>query len=270
VAKLFNRYIAVTVGTKKITGLDMAFKVVKSVKPEPNTVELTIYNLSADTRTALQTPNVPVQIEAGYMDEAAILFKGELRKPVSVRRGADWVTTFTGGDGEIAYRASRLDKSFAPGTSLVDMFKEGAKKLGVSLGDSLQKIGAARGREGVVDFPNGETFSGQLVRELERLAKTAGVEWSIQDGVLQVTPLGEPTDEQSILLSPATGLIGSPELGEKGTIKITSLLQPGIRPARRLQLDAVNLQGSFRVERVEHTGDISAQPWYSVATCRAL
>jgi hypothetical protein len=269
-AQLFNRYIAVTVGTKKITGLRMTFKVVKSIKPEPNTAEITIYNLSADTRTALQTAKVPVQIEAGYVGQAEVLFRGELRKPVSVGRGADWVTTFTSGDGDVAYRSARLDKSFAPGTPMVEAFKEGAKRLGVGLGDSLAKIAQARGREGTVDFPNGETFSGQLVRELDRIAKTAGVEWSIQDGVLQVTPLGQPTDEQSILLSAATGLVGSPEAGEKGAIKATSLLQPGIRPGRLLQLDAVNLRGAFRVESVEHTGDNFAQPWYSVATCRAL
>ena len=77
---LFNRDVAVTVGTLRIAArpegneeqvkptLRMTFKVEKSLNRDPNKADLKIWNLSEKSRKAMQTEEkLPVIIEAGSM-----------------------------------------------------------------------------------------------------------------------------------------------------------------------------------------------------------
>lgn len=264
-ADLFDRYISVTVGTRQITGLRMAFKVIQSNKPEPNTVELAIWNLSESSRAALQRPQVPTLIDAGYAGNHAILFKGDLRRGTSARQGADWVTTLKAGDGEVAYRTARVNESVAPGTLIKDVAKRVAEALGVSAGDAARRIDAAVHRTGLTQYTNGAALSGFARDHLTTLCKSLGLEWSIQDGALQILPEGEATNDPAILLTARTGLVGSPAPGEKGVLKVVSLLQPAIRPGRKINVDAGGGLSFYRVTKVTHQGDTHGQPWYSEA-----
>jgi hypothetical protein len=47
----FDRTVEVQVDVIKIVDLDMSFRVTKTLKKEPNTCELTIYNLNPEGRT---------------------------------------------------------------------------------------------------------------------------------------------------------------------------------------------------------------------------
>ena len=101
-------------------------------------------------------------------------------------------------------------------------------------------------------------------RELDRLCKTLGYDWSIQDGQLQL--LGardtiEPGD--AIVLNPASGMIGTPEPGENGIVEVRSLLIPQLSPGRRVKLEAAAIQGNYRVEKVVYQGDTRGQDWYA-------
>lgn len=268
-AELFERYIAVTVGTRRITGLRMAFKIQKNARHEPNTCELSIWNLSASSRAALAQANQPTIIEAGYIDQHEILFSGDLRKAISTRQGPDWVTTLKAGDGERAYRTARISESFAVGTAIKQAAKTVARSLGVSLGDAEAKIDAATHRTGLTQFVKGTVASGPAREAMSSFMTDLGLEWSIQDGALQVIRADEATNETAVYLSPASGLVGSPAAGtdtkNPGVIKITSLLQGGIRPGRKIKLDAGGLAGFYKTEKVTHTGDTHGTPWYSEA-----
>ena len=113
-----------------------------------------------------------------------------------------------------------------------------------------------------------------------------GLEWSIQEGQLQVLPPDEGSDEDVVVLSAATGLIGTINktkvvnqslLTKKdgklinAGISCTSLLNPDIRPGRRIKIESSfrpDLNGIYRVIKVKHTGDTHAQPWYSEIEAR--
>jgi len=51
--QLFDRVIELIVGDIEITGLDIAFEVEKSLQPEPNICDITVYNLGAENRQRL-------------------------------------------------------------------------------------------------------------------------------------------------------------------------------------------------------------------------
>lgn len=271
-AELFGRFCAVTVETAKITGLRMAFKVISSLQPEPNVCELSIYNLNADSRGRLQADHaVATRIEAGYDAQHEILFLGDLRRVITTRQGPDWITTLKAGDGETKYRTSSINEAFAPGTLITDAVKTMAARLGVNIGDTEKRLAAATHRAGITQFVNGLVASGFTRDQLTDALKGLGLKWSIQDGTLQILGLEDTTNEPVASLSPTTGLIGSPSAGDKGTIKVTSLLMPGIRPGRKIQLQCANLPKAFyRVEKVTHTGDTHGQSWYTEAEVKPV
>lgn len=263
--ELYGRRAVLTVGTTQIDGLRVIFKVNQGDKPEPNGSEISVYNLSETTRGKIQDQTLPVVLEAGYQDNISQIFAGDIRKDgVSSRRmGPDWVTTFKSLDGGEAFINSRIQESFKAGTKLGPVLKKLAQSAGVGIGNALDKLAAGDPTGALTEFTEGVTLSGRNSREMERIFRSVGYDYSVQDGQLQVTEIGKATDQTAVLLSAATGLIDSPEAGAKGLTKMRSLLQPIIRPRRKIKLETVELNGFYVARRVLHTGDTHGQPWYS-------
>jgi hypothetical protein len=276
---LSQRAVRVIVGTsasaKVIEGLRVQFKVKKTTTKEPNCAEVSISNLSETSRASLQSKGVRVILEAGYVGNLAQIFSGDARYISHVREGADWVTKVDLGDGERAYRWARVSESFKAGTTVAAVVSKVAGALGLDTSAAVALV-----REKVREqFTQGFTAHGRASDELDRLLTGRGLEWSIQDGRLQVTEVGKPAPGTAILLSASTGLIGSPAYGspekkdgenpstakKKHVLKVKSLLQPGIRPGARVQLDSLSVKGLFRVEAVTHTGDTHGGDWQSEA-----
>ena len=113
--------------------------------------------------------------------------------------------------------------------------------------------------------------SGRASEALTAALARAGLVWSIQDGQLDVHAPGEAGVMTVPDLSPSTGLIGSPEFaappkpGKPQRIKFRCLLRPEIRPRSLVVLRSARHSGTFRVEKVTHSGDARAVPWYSDA-----
>lgn len=263
--ELFGRRAVLTVGTTQIDGLRMSFVIDQTDKPEPNGTEISVYNLSETTRGKVQDQGLPLKLEAGYNEDISQIFDGDIRKDgVSSRRdSADWITTFKALDGGEAFRNARIQESFAAGTKLRPVLEKLAKSMGVGLGNSLDKLRGGDVLGSLSEFFSGATLSGKSSAEMERMFRSVGYDYSVQDGELQVTTLGSATDKTAILLSSETGLIGSPEPGAKAITKIRSLLQSDIRPRRKLKLDTEALNGFYVVRRVKHTGDTHGPAWYS-------
>ena len=77
---------------------------------------------------------------------------------------------------------------------------------------------------------------------------------------------------EAILLSSATGLIGSPTAIDDG-IKVKVLINPNIRLLGLVQLDQHILyppvsNGVYSVREIIYTGDTRGQQWYMEMVCR--
>jgi len=260
--------------TKEIEGLRISFKVEKSNQPEPNNAEISVWNLSRDTRSSfLSQGSVPLVLQAGYGDDIAQIFTGDV-KPGGItiaRDGADWVTTFKAGDGCEAYRTARIQESFQRGTALTAVFERLARSLGKELGPSLARIQAGDVKGALLSFFGGTALSGSVKDELDRVCASTGTEWSIQNDQLQIIAKGGLLPDPVVLLSPDTGLIGSPEPGKDGIIKIRALLQPQLKPLGRVQVaEAQSRNGTYGVFKLTHSGDTHGQDWYTDCEARAV
>ncbi len=242
--KLFNRKSNVVVDTVLISDLDIKFKVMKTLRKEPNTCEITIYNLSKSTRASLKSKGARVILQAGYenfIDTAT--------------DGVDVMTIVRCGDGERAYAFDRISESYKAGTKISTVLADVVAKLRVDPGNALQAIQGVAG-----NFLNGYVAHGKVGAELDRLLTGRGLEWSIQDGRLQLLAPNGATNVTTVLTKD-TGLIGSPEYGtpdKKGKppiLKAKSLLQPQIKPGGRVKIQTDSIDSLFKVQTVTHEGE---------------
>jgi hypothetical protein len=266
---LYRREWYVIIGDHKSVGLRLKFKVEKTLLGEPNTLDLHVYNLSADTRAKMQKRGVPVVLVAGYQGAAQVIFSGDAQAVDHLRDGPNWDTHIQSGDGAEVFRTAFSSHSFKAGTTWKDVAGTVAKDLGVNVGDAVSKLGTGDFAGAIDTFLQGYTAHGPAVAEFDRVMRAGGLEWSIQDGKLQIVKGRNPTAEDAILLSPKTGLIGSPDHGspekdgQPSLLKVRSLLQGGIRPGRAVVLESASVRGRYRAAKVTHEGDTHGGEWYT-------
>lgn len=271
--QLIDRAASITVGDLRIATVEtpgkpmlrIAFNVLLALARDPNKAQLKIWNLSATSRAKIQEQDrLPVVINAGYIGMVAQLFFGDMRFGNSEKEGSDWVTTLEAGDGAKQYRSARISESFAAGTKVTDVLKKAAEALGIGVGNLTKVIAAGSKRIGLTEFTNGTVLSGKASEAVDGIVKSMGLEWSIQSGQLQILEPDQTTQDDAILLTPSTGLIGSPTAGEKGRVKARSLLQPDITPGRRVKIESATIDGAFfKTEKVRHQGDTWGNDWFS-------
>jgi len=291
ITDLFNRDFEMTVGSQKISiqtidsitkqitpSLRVAFAVEKSGNRDPNLASVEIYNLSeanrkvllagsdlaATSRKAGLIYDWPLVIEAGYAGNRAQIFSGDIVRADSKLGDTDWVTTIEAEDGGKSYRSARLDPplTFGPGTPVLTVLTALATALGVGLGNSAAHF-ALGSQRGYLNFDHGVALTGKVSKLLDKYVTSAGYHWSIQDGQLQVLSQDETLLDSITILSSLTGLVGSPESGEKGVIEARSLMQPSIRPGRLVTIISKALNGKYKATKCSYFGDTWGADWYT-------
>jgi hypothetical protein len=257
----FLRAYSITIGTTQITDLRCAFVVEKNLKPSPNKVGLRVWGLGPDKRAALEaSTDVPIQIDAGYLEGISTIFLGRVRNLRSRPNedGLGWITEAGAGDGEQQIRSARAAVSLAPGTSADLALRDLVRSLGVSPGNVESAVTLVAARK---LFASGGVLFGAGRREMSSVCLSLGLEWSVQDGALQILERGKALEGRAIFLSPTTGLIGAPSQNAKREASIRCLLQPDIAPGRIVVVDSETLRGQFRIEKTTHKGDTHGAEW---------
>ena len=288
---LFGRsYNIVVAPTGSPFGLDVSelrceFKVKKSLKPEPNVAEIKIYNLSEASRKVLEnSEKLVVRLEAGYVDTGTSqLFLGEVRSAFTAAEGADVITTITTGDSEKEMQEAKLNMTVAAGMPADVVLAAIAASLKVGPGNLAQAAALLKLKGATTMFGvTGSAVSGNAARMLTDLCRSAGLEWSIQDGNLQILDKNKPAIAKAVLLSSSTGLIGSPSVDfsassktKKGgvAVKAKCFIIPELSCGRLVVLKSRFVTGGFRIEEIEYEGDTAggdSSPWYANLVLRAL
>lgn len=248
-----------------VDSLRVVFHITKTLEKEPNTMHLEIDNLSDASRSKMKSKGMLVTLEAGYenpnlgTDTRAIIFSGTSRICDHKHENTQWETKINCGDGEQAFATARIAKSFASGAGLADVIKYVAGQMKVNLGNLSQAID--QGGLPFQSFAHGTALNGNASDVFNTLMKTAGYQWSVQQGALLVVQAGKGASQEVVILNQSTGLIGSPEHTPPHKTKKPSylvakcLLNPKIRPGYLVRMDALNVKGDFVVQKVVHTGD---------------
>lgn len=269
--KAFNRRCIVTVGNLRIDSLSslrVAGSVTKTLKPEPNKAEVSITNLTRQHHniTVDQRPtiDIPVQIECGYCPDSnddlsgvGVIFLGQLRDAgTSKENGTDFITRLESGDGERSMRRARINVSIAKGTTTDSVLRQVALAIGVGKGnldDAARKIRSAFSGSGNI-FTSGTVLSGSATREMDRICRSLGLQWSVQGGKLQILERGKALAATAVKLGEANGLTKA-SIDGKGILDFACPLHADINPGRLIVVDSLSVRGQFKVEEVVHTFD---------------
>lgn len=270
--KLFLRDSSLIVGDLDISALDFDFKSVKSLKPEPNTLDLKVYNLSVDTRRKLQKAGpVTAVLNLGYLSGMSQAFLGQIRSTFTDRDGPDLVTHIASGDSEQEIQKSRCAVTFGSQVSVDAALNSIVKTLGLGNGNLAQAVARLKQRGITNLFPRGGVFYGNTWRVLQDFARSAQLEISIQDGHLQILDIGQALQGKAILLASGdgpkypgqrTGIIGSPTIDADGTVNAVTLPIPEINPGRVVIFDTLAVQGQYRIYHCEYNGEKRGKSWY--------
>lgn len=269
---LLGRRWRVEVDGLRLEGFRTAFKVRRTTGAVLNTAEITLSNLALDTRAQLGRTGARVSLTAGYEGTAALLFSGEIRPPLEVRKaGTEVEVLIRAADGDGAYRSALYSGTFGPGALVLDVVAAVARALGVGSEDALRRLRAGGHPVAQALLPRGHAASGRASTVLSVLLAPHGLGWSIQDGELQVLATREVLPGEALLLEPPF-LVGVPEVATKksesggptstGT-KLTTLLHPPIRPGVQLLVRSRGVRGYFRANTVEHVGDTHGAAWHT-------
>lgn len=280
--KLYGRIAQIVIfpqGSQAISiGDDLRFEFVckKSPSSDPNTAEIKITNLSKKTRDTLdELIDTPLVLSAGYAEGEGLLnvFFGDIMSVKHSETPPDIITTIEVGDGAKSLRDSKTALSFAKNTSVSTVIETLADELGkpVKRPEYLKSV-FGKYLSGFAAIGNSKTILDQLARE-------NSFSWSIQnDEIVIITDQDTPPSD-ILLLSPDTGLVGSPERnnltidkkegsdtsGKPPGWNVTAKLFPQVIPGGFIALQFNQRPGGeiVKIIEVEHSGDTYGDVWTS-------
>nr|WP_321288607.1 hypothetical protein [Alcaligenes phenolicus] len=242
----------------------------KDTGESPNQIKLSVWNLSPHTREAIVEPDNVVALYAGYEQEegALLLAYGTVVQGASSFQNAEVVTELEVLDGFAQIRDTVVSLGCGAGVRARLIIEDIAFQMGLSLvmaDDAPDRV-----------WQNGFSFYGAARVALHKVVQGSGLEYSIQNGELQVIERCGITPRKGFVLSPESGLLGNPErirqsakekADSKGNVKtrserqqadgwrVTSLLLPSLNPGDLVKLESRQAVDWFRVESLKHSGD---------------
>jgi hypothetical protein len=281
---LFDRVCNLVIGTANTQGFlfnqdfRITFDIQKSSTNTPKQSKIEIYNLSQETRDALQklissnNDNINnqqiVMLYAGYSFNvgAELLYSGNITNISSKKEPPDVVTTISCAENSLIYKNSFSSLSYGGGITSKKVIEDIAAQMKVDI-DENSNFGTG------VTLAHGWTHAGLSKQAMDKITRQAGLTWSTQNGKIRVVPQGSSTnDEVVIVVSPTSGMIGSPERkdnsgddtdnpAEKHGWSVKSLLQPKLSPNRKVKIESMSVDGVYIIDTVSHRGDTKSGDW---------
>lgn len=267
-------------GGVDLSEFKITFTIKKSDAQSPNEAEIKVFNLSQNTVQQVQKEFARVTLQAGYEDNFAVIFDGNIKQVKTGRdNGTDTYLHIFAGDGDDAYNFAVVNKTLAAGATQQD-------QANASLGAMSSVKGGDIQIDGKTKLARGKVMYGMSRDYLRQTADTENAAWSIQDGKLQVIPINGLAKGTAVILNSKTGLIGTPEQTNDG-IKLKALLNPQLKIGGAIKIDESDIQaatiqsisptkkgdkvntpatiahdGQYKLIAVEYVGDNRGQDWY--------
>lgn len=277
-----------------VSDLHCVFDINRCAMYYPNTATVTIYNLTADTESALMYEGYRLQVYAGYEESSTdsnygLIFDGDILMCSRQKTdGVDYTLTILAVDGGLLYTEGYANFTVNRGATARDVISAITKKSAVSVStahisnvvDSLQ-------------FSTSHAVHGLVKNELDDICKSLNATWYIDNGQLNIIQYAQdvsylPNGSQAIVLDVAHGLLGNPAQVNYG-VNAKCLLNCQIVPYGMISLppqlitrqlvqvgtysagpgyvyDAIDPNGLYRVVSVNHHGDTRENDWYSAVS----
>lgn len=297
------RYFKLTVAVDdtNTVALDLSdfrvrFSISQAVVGKPTTADIFVYNVAQSTVDSIQVPTnqavassrLRVIIEAGYQDDHAIVFQGDLWwKSTGRESETDTFMRLIAATGDRAHQYAVVNASIPKGATQEQVFNVVAKSMSEK---GVQCDGIPKELATTEKLPRGKVIYRMAASAMQGLADTNNFNWGYGSNGLVAIPK-EPSyslDEDVIVLTSATGLIGRPKLTVNG-VELQCLINPRLDVGSLIQIDNRSIQrdafsteatadvlknaattdamvsadGVYRVVAREFVGDTRGNEWYA-------
>ena len=247
--------------SKTQSALRVTFEVERAITGG-NKAKVVIYNVGQSSRRGIIIGSA-MRLRAGYAGLVGVLFTGVVSKVETERQGSDIATSIELKDGEPYSNMSVIDRSYAAGTHIATILNDVAQAMSVTLNGEATSVqrGVAVGIPDHV-YAQGFVAHGPCKGVLDTLCRPRGLEWSVQNGALNIIPKTAYNGRTVQILSPSTGLLGVPSTNGK-LVTFSALLNPRLVPGGLVQLDTANqaLVGIYKVRTAKYQGDSHDAAW---------
>lgn len=253
------------------------FDITRSTLSSANVCQLRIYNLSEINRNQIRHNRCDyggyrrIEFRAGYGNNLASVFHGNISAAWSVREGVNFVTTIECYDGGYGYVNGECNLTFPAGTPIQAIITQ----IAGTLKSKNISIGAIGSYPGIIT--RGNTYSGNTMTILTEL--TGGGAFIDNEKFYALGTNEYVASLSSIgVINSESGLLGTPELegGQNGqyTVRFDMLFEPGLTVGRIIQLDSSTaassiittksqsllgpgFNGKYTIKSIKHRGMIS-------------
>lgn len=263
--RLFGRTVKLVVGDLDVSDLHIEFKIKKTLKAVPNTAEIKVFNLSENSIRRLQAyqEGTPVKVLAGYGDHVSQIYLGETRAAwTEYDKKGETTTHLSTGTNAKAKKLAKIYQPVGANTPASTVLQNLASALGVPLG-AVSKSAQDKMTKIVTLHPKPGVLVGNAWQLIDEFCRSSDLEFSIQDGVLQVLDYGGALDNLAFELSDQTGLLASPSVDIAGIVKAECLLIPDLRPGRKVSFQSRYVTGGYIVQEVEYEGSNFGEKFYA-------
>lgn len=245
---LYGRRYRITVSDSKGNAFDVSqlhctFDIVKTIQMEPNTSEITIYNLDSNTENKIMMNGVRVTVEAGYEgSQFGLIFDGDILQTIREKENANtYKLTIIALDSDRAINFDISNFSVMRGQTARSIVNHITKQAVVpmnlgSISDSLKGQKLTRGK----------VIFGKTSDYLRQVAKSNNLKCYMDNGVVNLIDLKELPKDTIFELNPKSGLIDVPEQTDFG-ISGQCLLNPQIKLNTLIHID----NSLVRAKRIE-------------------
>ena len=256
------------------TAIRINFSIEKADTETPNSSRISLWNLSPEQLAILGEPDCLVALRAGYGNIMALVFVGTISFISTELDGADRETAMEVIDGRVELRDTFVSLSYSGKINSKKILEDIAGEMGVAVTFSHNAE--------FYDFPNGFSCVGSGRTALDKACASSGLQWQIQNGILQIKNRYDTMTREVYVLSADSGLIGIPKkimvssegmtldasgngAEERPCYEVEYLLNGAIGIGDFVRLESKIVEGYFRVHSIEMNGDNIEGDWMCYA-----
>lgn len=236
---LFGRRCRITVSDDNGNAIDVSqlhctFSIIKTIQMEPNTSEISIYNLNVETENFIIMSGKRVTVEAGYIGKQfGLIFDGDILRCIREKEdGTSYKLTIVALDSDRAINFDVANFSIMRGQTQRSIVEHISNKA-----QNPMNVGNISDKLSEVKLTRGKVLFGKSSDYLRQMAKSNGLQPYMDNGHINLVDLEELPPDEIIELNPKSGLIGVPEQTDYG-ISGQALLNPQIKLNSLIHVDS--------------------------------
>lgn len=246
--------------TLVINNLRVAFDIDKTINEKPNPATINIWNLNRTHINQLLSKEFKKTVLSVGYNELRVIYAGDIATSRIYRDGVDFIMSLECSDGFTDYTKARSAITLKSGATDSQIVAEVQKTM-------------PNTQSGTIDFnnnrqlPRGKVLCGDSRAILTKIARNNNADWSIQNGELVFLPKDKVLNDEIIVLSQESGMVGMPEHTDDGLV-VQCLLNPALQIGGLIQVKSIlnHFDGEYKIVSLHHSGDNYEGDWLSKLT----